>query len=85
MSKRKPLIAIGASLMWPGLGHVYAGRALRGFLFFGLGILGLSLALSAGANEFRPFGPLVALAGLLLFVAPAWDSARLCKALPTSG
>lgn len=48
-NRKRPIIAMGVPLVWPGLAHVYAGRPWTGVLL-GLTVLGSMLAVRGGVN-----------------------------------
>jgi signal peptidase I len=80
---RKPRLALGAGLLMPGLGQLYAGDLTRGLCF----LMAVALAVP-GAVHLALWGPsrllcFVVLAGVVvatgLYVWSVWDAVRLAR------
>ena len=80
---RRPRLALGAGLLMPGLGHLYAGDLPRGLCF----LLGIALAVP-GAVHLALWGPtrflsFVVFAGVAVAIASyvwsVWDAVHLAR------
>lgn len=72
-NRRSPLLAVVLSVLVPGLGHVYAGRALRGLVLFAMVLAAETAVLFKFAGAQPRFWPIAAGAAvwfaLMLFTA----------------
>jgi signal peptidase I len=78
-SPRKPWLAAGLSLLWPGLGQVYCGRFRRGVTLLGLAAAWQLLGIGA-VETFNWWGMSLAAATAYSAYA-AWDALRLARRL----
>lgn len=84
---RKPWLAVLATLVAPGLGHLYAGRPLRGFVAWALaaavGFAALATTLAVDSRAARLVAFAVGLAAPVAFLADAaWTARRADPAAP---
>lgn len=79
-ASRRPWIAGTVSILLPGLGHVYAGKPLRGLVVWMLtvvaGVVGLAIVVAVPAWA-EP--PALAAIVVVLLLAVAWDAARTAR------
>jgi signal peptidase I len=80
-NRRSALVAVVLSVLVPGLGHVYVGRAARGLLLFGMALGAESAAvmkLASAAPRFWPVAVSVAIM-LVLVLFTAVEAAVLAR------
>lgn len=80
-TKRHAWLAVGLSILMPGVGHVYSGKMLRGLVFGLIYAMGIPVALGLLAyvspTSTVTFGLLMAVAALGVVVGAAVDAHRL--------
>ncbi len=89
-TKRHYWLAVGLSILMPGVGHVYCGKLLRGLIFGLIYAIGIPIAFGllayASPASTVTFGLVMVVAALGVVVGAAVDAYRLaCRTRPDYG
>jgi signal peptidase I len=82
-TKRQAWLAVGLSILMPGVGHAYCGKLLRGLIFGLLYAIGIPVVLGllayASPTSTVTFGLLMVVAAFGVVIGAAVDSYRLAR------
>ena len=79
-TSRSPILAGLLSLLMPGLGHMYAGEAKRGFIIFIVALVANPFALSMAFLPYQPLNILfMALIFLIIYLFAIINSVRIAQ------